>query len=152
MELSSPKNHPLIMAILLLASAGCATTQRLTPQQMAAIEARLNDQNPPEQLRPLYRTLFIEGEHNYVLNAMKLAGVAIRAGYYDDAKRVLDEAIARIQGISTGKQAAAARSTFKQESVKPFKGEPYEQVMAYFYRGLLYYRDGDYDNARACFR
>ncbi|MSR64242.1 MAG: hypothetical protein EXS18_00485 [Verrucomicrobiae bacterium] len=132
---------------------GCSTTEsRLTRQQSDAIEARLRDENPPDQLRPLYRALYTQGERNYVLNAMNLAGVAIRFGYYTDAGRVLDEAITRIGGISTGPQAAAARSTFKEEAVKPFKGEPYERVMVYFYRGLLYFRDAEYDNARACFR
>src|SRR6266545_4689284 len=31
-------------------------------------------------------------------------------------------------------------------------GEPYERAMAYFYRGLLYWKEGEPDNARACFR
>lgn len=148
-------HHTLLVVgvVILTFVTGCATTEpRLTQQQIDAIESRLRDENPPDQLRQLYRVLYTEGERNYVLNAMKLSGVAIRLGYYTDAKRVLDEAIARIQAISTGPQAAAARSTFKEEAVKPFKGEPYERVMAYFYRGLLYYRDGEYDNARACFR
>jgi hypothetical protein len=30
-----------------------------------------------------------------------------------------------------------------------FIGEPYERAMAYYYRGLLYWRDGEIDNARA---
>src|SRR5581483_4526465 len=30
--------------------------------------------------------------------------------------------------------------------------EPYERVMTYYYRGILYWRDGEPDNARACFR
>jgi tetratricopeptide (TPR) repeat protein len=143
----------LLAAVLLPLVAGCATTSgRLTAEERAAIEARLDALNPPDQLRPLYRILYLEGERNHVLNAMKLAGVAIRRGYPDDAKRVLDEAIVRIQAITVGPEAAAARRTFREEAVKPFKGEPYERVMVYFYRGLLYYRDGEYDNARACFR
>jgi tetratricopeptide (TPR) repeat protein len=140
------------VVIVALLVTGCATTPHWTPQQLAAVDARLNDENPPEQLRPLYRMLYLQGDWNYVLNAMKLSGVAIRLGYYDYAKHVLDEAIRRIEGITTGPQAAAARSTFKAEEVKPFKGEPYERAMVYFYRGLFYYRDGVYDNARACFR
>jgi hypothetical protein len=41
---------------------------------------------------------------------------------------------------------------FSAESSKTFIGEPYERVMAYYYRGILYWRDGEPDNARACFR
>ena len=32
------------------------------------------------------------------------------------------------------------------------RGEPYERAMAYYYRGLLYLRKGDYENARASFK
>src|SRR4030095_11816746 len=48
--------------------------------------------------------------------------------------------------------ARKARGYFHQESRKTFHGEPYERVMAYFYRGILYWMDGEPDNARACFR
>ena len=60
--------------------------------------------------------------------------------------------------LSTGalsgpnKEAAKARRLFRNESDKPFVGEPYERAMAYFYRGIIYWRDGEMDNARACFR
>jgi hypothetical protein len=45
-----------------------------------------------------------------------------------------------------------ARGLFTAEREKTFIGEPYERVMAFYYRGLLYWRDGQPDNARACFR
>ena len=35
---------------------------------------------------------------------------------------------------------------------KTFIGEPYERSMAYFYRGVIYWMDGELDNARACFK
>ena len=53
-----------------------------------------------------------------------------------------------------GKDADAkkARSYFHGEAKKTFIGEPYERSMAYIYRGILYWMDGEPDNARACFR
>ena len=48
--------------------------------------------------------------------------------------------------------ARRARGLFTAEREKTFIGEPYERVMAFYYRGLLYWRDGQPDNARACFR
>jgi hypothetical protein len=48
--------------------------------------------------------------------------------------------------------ARKARGYFHAESKKTFIGEPYERVMAYYYRGILYWMDGELDNARACFR
>ncbi len=78
---------------------------------------------------------------------------ALRRGDDAEAKARLDDAIARIGGIiANDEQAARARSLFSAEREKPFIGEPYERVMAYYYRGILYWRDGQPDNARACFR
>jgi tetratricopeptide (TPR) repeat protein len=92
-------------------------------------------------------------ERERVLYDYRQAAFALRAGDYDDAKAKLDDAIARIGGIITNDaDAARARSLFGSESTKTFIGEPYERVMAYYYRGILYWRDGERDNARACFR
>jgi hypothetical protein len=78
---------------------------------------------------------------------------ALRQGQHDEAKRLLDDAILSIGGIITDdKDAKRARSYFAAESKKMFIGEPYERVMAYYYRGILYWMDGEPDNARACFR
>ncbi len=88
-----------------------------------------------------------------VLWDYRIAASALRAGKYDEAGARLDDAIARIGGIITNDAAAKkARSYFTAESEKTFIGEPYERVMAFYYRGLLYWRDGQPDNARACFR
>ena len=88
-----------------------------------------------------------------VLFDYRHAATALRRGDYDAAKAKLDDAIAQIGGIITNDVAAArARSLFTSESNKTFLGEPYERVMAYYYRGILYWRDGEIDNARACFR
>src|SRR4051812_8891402 len=92
-------------------------------------------------------------ERDRVLFDYRIAATALRAGNFDEAKMKLDDAIARIGGIITNDaEAARARSLFTAESTKTFIGEPYERVMAYYYRGILYWRDGQPDNARACFR
>ena len=41
------------------------------------------------------------------------------------------------------KSARKARGYFHEESSKGFRGEPYERVMAYYYRGILYWMDGE---------
>lgn len=92
-------------------------------------------------------------ERDRVLFDYRAAATALRLGRDDEAKAKLDDAIARIGGIITNDAAATrARSLFSAESTKTFIGEPYERVMAYYYRGILYWRDGQPDNARACFR
>lgn len=99
------------------------------------------------------RRVAVSAERDRVLHDYRVAASALRAGDVDEAKARLDDAIARIGGIITNDaEAARARGLFSAESTKPFIGEPYERVMAYFYRGILYWRDGQPDNARACFR
>ncbi|MDB6094276.1 MAG: Tetratricopeptide 2 repeat protein [Verrucomicrobia bacterium] len=88
-----------------------------------------------------------------VLWDYRIAASALRAGNYDEAREKLDDAILRIGGIiANSDDAKKARGLFGSESGKTFIGEPYERVMAYYYRGLLYWRDGQPDNARACYR
>ncbi len=92
-------------------------------------------------------------ERDRVLLDYRAGAFALRRGDFAEAKTRFDDAIARIGGIITNDaDAARARSLFSPERTKPFIGEPYERVMAYYYRGLLYWRDGETDNARACFR
>lgn len=107
----------------------------------------------PEPLRPLYKSLFMGGERNAVLNFQRLGLAAMELGEWDHAERAFDKALIRIEAVyARNKQAEAARSLFKKESNKAFKGEPYERAMAYYYRGLLYLRKGDFENARAAFK
>ena len=92
-------------------------------------------------------------EKDRVLYDYRQAATALRTGNYAEAKVKLDDAIVRIGGIiSNDADAAKARTLFAAESSKTFIGEPYERVMAYYYRGILYWQDGEPDNARACFR
>lgn len=82
------------------------------------------------------------------------AGVAAMAeGKAVDAAGHFDAALASIEGMfANTENAAKARSLWYEEGAKDYKGEPYERAMAYYYRGLLYLTEGDYENARASFR
>jgi len=88
-----------------------------------------------------------------VLWAYRNGLTALRKGRNEEAKIQLDEALSIIGNVfGPDKSAKRSRNYFNEESKKNFIGEPYERVMAYFYRGLLYWMDGEADNARACFR
>ncbi|WP_085811426.1 hypothetical protein [Sphingomonas sp. TZW2008] len=107
----------------------------------------------PDAVRALYRALYVGGERNAVLNFERLGLAAFEAGLYKEAAWAFDQALSRIETVyADNKQAATARSIFHNEANKDFKGEPYERAMAYYYRGLIYLRDGDYGNARASFK
>jgi len=88
-----------------------------------------------------------------VLWEYRMAAAEMRRSRFADAKVNLDDALLTLGGIY-GKNADAqkARSLFSEEAKKTFIGEPYERVMANYYRGILYWMDGEPDNARACFR
>lgn len=88
-----------------------------------------------------------------VLWQYRMAAAAMHRGQYEEAEALLDEVLPKIGGIiASDKDAQKARSLFHGERKKTFIGEPYERVMAYYYRGILYWMDGELDNARACFR
>lgn len=88
-----------------------------------------------------------------VLWQCRTAASAMRRAQFDEAKRLLDDALLTMGSIAANDPSAKkSRSVFSEESKKTFRGEPYERVMAYYYRGILYWMDGEPDNARACFR
>lgn len=121
------------LCLLALALTGCATK----PQPRASA-------TPATPVVP---------EKDKVLWQYRNGLAALRKGNYAEAKSNLDAAIARVGNV-LGKDESArkARGYFKSESTKTFIGEPYERAMAYYYRGILYWMDGEPDNARACFR
>jgi hypothetical protein len=83
----------------------------------------------------------------------RIAATALRLGNFDEAKARLDDAILQGGGIiNNTADAAKARSLFHPEDTKTFIGEPYERIMDYYYRAMIYWRDGEPDNARACYR
>jgi len=88
-----------------------------------------------------------------VLWQYRTAATALRRGLYDEAALYFDAALDRVEGIfSIDKDSKDARRLFDAEAKKTFLGEPYERVMAYYYRGLLYWMVGDLGNARACYK
>ena len=132
--------QPVLLAAV-VAFAGCATTKKpavsLTGNLM--VDAPNAIANGPPRDRVLWE--------------YRLAAAAMRQGNYALAKQNLDDALLTLGGIY-GKDADAkkARGYFHAEAKKTFIGEPYERSMAYIYRGILYWMDGEPDNARACFR
>jgi tetratricopeptide (TPR) repeat protein len=149
--------HTAVLTAL-AAVGGCATEpQRVsTPVRNAptSIPASAERFASHQQfaLQPYFKALYIEGEHNAVLNFEYLGLAALENEEYETAAKAFDAAINRIETVyANNPSAQKAKSLFAEEKVKDFKGEPYERAMAYYYRGLLYTRAGDYQNARASF-
>jgi hypothetical protein len=138
--------------VLFIVLAACATgptqykTLALTAEQQQDVDSQ------PATLKPAFAKLYREGRRNEVLNHMEVGLSAYKLGYYQQAKRSFDAAIMNIGSVyADSSEAKKARSLWYEEGRKDFKGEPYERAMVYFYRGLLYLQDADYENARASF-
>lgn len=131
----------LAPAALVLALAGCATE----PQRQVLLTGDVMVDGP--------EAIAYGPPRDKVLWEYRTAAAAMRQAKFALAKQYLDDAIARVQGVyGPDSEARKSRGYFHAESKKTFIGEPYERSMAYIYRGILYWMDGEPDNARACFR
>lgn len=140
--LSLPRILAATLALVLLGLMGCATVPERAQPRLTGDP--IIDGNTLRAAAPV---------QDRVLWDYRIAASALRAGQPDEAKLRLDTALPLIGGIlANDADAKKARSLFSAESTKTFIGEPHERVMAYYYRGLLYWRDGQPDNARACYR
>ena len=143
-----------LFAAATLVLSGCVTTQE--HEHEAAVPPEVMQsflEDKPAEAHRLYGKVLTQGARNAVLNHMRAGLAAIELGAYDVAEGSFDRALLGIETIyADNPDAEAARSLWIKENRKDFKGEPYERAMAYYYRGLLYLREGDYENARASFR
>lgn len=136
-----------------LAARACRMAVALAAASLAA-HAQTSSQSAsvPAPLQP-YLDKVIKGDaRSRVLHEMELGLAALSLQEIDVARHAFDRAVSLIEVTHGGtEQAQRARSLWYEEGTKDFKGEPYERAMAYYYRGLIYLRDRDVDNARACF-
>ena len=137
----------LLAALLAAGIAGCSS-----PYQKGLPPSMVGRPLPPG-LQPLADRMAADGERNWVLHLTTMAVAALQFGDRETAKAALDEAILQIEVIyGDSDQARRARSLFYSEGSKIYKGDPHERSMTYFYRGVLYMQEAEWDNARACFR
>ncbi|HEY0966017.1 MAG TPA: hypothetical protein VGD88_01395 [Opitutaceae bacterium] len=141
----SAERWPRVLgATALLFLAGCATMP-LPPPVAYTGDALIDGK----------AQLAVAAPRDRVLWHYRVGATALRRGDSDEAARQLDDALTLTRGTLSAAgdaEPARARRMFRSEAEKPFVGEPYERVMAAFYRGLVYWRQGEPDNARALFR
>lgn len=144
-------NWNLLVLLLAVIMAGCSSGMeqvKVTPEQL---NAHLTDK--PKLLHSLYEKELVDGPRNEVLNNMQIGLAAMEINEWRLAEQAFDEALTGIEAVfANDERAENARGYWRKEGSKAFKGEPYERVMAYYYRGILYMRAGDFENARACFK
>lgn len=88
------------------------------------------------------------GNRHYILDKMRLTMTSLADGYPDSAELATNEMfeLLRTQGINEDKTVLAAVTV---ENVLIWKGEPFEQAMAFYYVALQKAMRGEWDNARA---
>jgi tetratricopeptide (TPR) repeat protein len=89
-------------------------------------------------------------EKNVVLADIHYAGATFVAGDYRDAQTALVSASKIMEDVAFGADRGQQAMAFKH-SIRVFKGEPYERAVAYTYLGFMFYRRGDFENARSAF-
>lgn len=135
------------ICMLFLASCGGGGGYGISPEDEAYITEK------PVELQGLYRRVISDRAENRVMHLVRAGLAAMELGYHDLARDTFDEALLTIEAVySDNPEAVAARNNFSPEDRKVFRGEPYERAMAYYYRGILYLMEEDYENARASFQ
>lgn len=146
----SPKQKPT--------ASNTWNVQRYVPKESQLLALfNVSDFAPSPDVCRLFLERTIEAE-KLPLNekAGRLADIGITAffnGCYIESARALDRAIP-IMGSFTSDPLLVAQiiSEKGSEQERIFKGEPHERAVVFLIRGLLYLTQGDFDNARACFK
>lgn len=141
----------VLVASMALSPLNCARQQRFEPPhskeqvlQSEIAEAEAIEANKKQAQDQLDQRL-------------RVASMALDAGRPDLARDTLINVTSWMAANEpekdfTKRAEKAVRLLGGKEQEKYFLGDPYEQLFAYFYLGLLDFQAGEYDNARASFR
>jgi tetratricopeptide (TPR) repeat protein len=89
-------------------------------------------------------------DRNYALDRMRLGLTTLADGYAPEIHSAWDQVYQILRKASLNKNMAVA-SIVLNEDLKIWKGEPFEQALAYHYVGLHYAMLGSWDNARTAY-
>lgn len=149
----TPLRFVAALVSLLLAAPPSNAAEDPAAESETAREVSACMKGVPAGLAPHWRAICEGEKRNLVLGHMHGGMAALAAEQLELAERSFDTALDGIETIfAETPEAEKARSVWHAESVKDFKGEPFERMMAYYYRGLLYLARGDWDNAQASFQ
>lgn len=126
---------------------GCATTER---HPMTAFYQYDYDYAVKGFRAEVGRVQKEKEDRNIVLANLNYAGAAVEGGAYSSALDGLGAAAKLMEDVEYGAQRGQASMVLAHD-MRVYKGEPYERALAYSYMGVIYFRRGDYENARAAF-
>lgn len=90
-------------------------------------------------------------DRNFALDRMRLGLVTLADGYAPQVHSAWDQVYQILRKASLNKNAAIS-NVLLNEDLKIWKGEPFEQALAYHYVGLHYAMQGSWDNARTAYQ
>lgn len=141
-----------VLGLLLLSSWGAQASEREPAAPTSKAQALQREQQRVDRAQQSRK------EKDDVIDLqLRLASMALDAGDRTLAREVLMQVTQQLSDMLTDKnfQRAERRSVQTlggQESEKYFLGEPYEQLFAFLYLGVLDFQAGDYEFARSSFR
>jgi hypothetical protein len=134
-------------ALSLVVLGGC--TSKATRQGQGAIRSYYNGDfvGAAGALRPLAD----ETNEDFVLNNVRLGSVALTNYTFDEAEAAFLKAYEVMNSVGVNNGGRTLGAVMVSESLRVWKGQPFDRAMVNFYLGLIYYARRDYDNARAAF-
>ena len=120
-----------------------------TPQSRRAVQAFLLGE--PVSAQRQFTAMAQKPDQNYVLNNLRLGASALAAHDFDEAEAALVRAYEVLNATRVNDPGRRAAAVLFDEKIKIWRGEPYERAVANLYLGLIYYEQGDYQNARGAF-
>lgn len=133
----------LSCAIVGLGLVGCESAPRNLQAVRAYYEYEFTDAR--EALRG---DAYTQNDEQVLLNNLRLGMAALADGDADEAERALGTAFDLLSTAGLNRDRTTA-AVWVHEGVRIWKGEPFEQALAYYYVAALYAAMGDWENMRA---
>jgi len=130
----------LILPLLLLLNA-CSV--HLPPAGVAAY----NQCNYDKAIETFAKTK--KKEKDALLYDLAILSAAVHGGNTEEVKKMGLKAQQKMWGYEGVGRGTA--SLISSEALRIYKGEPFEKSMASMYLGIVYFNEGDYENAKAAF-
>jgi hypothetical protein len=134
---------PFMLAASCLTGIGCQSA----PPNLEAVRAYYNYDFTTAR-EALRADAYTRNDEQVLLNHLRLGIASLADGDLDEAERALNNAFDLLStaGLNEDRTTAAV---LVHEGVRIWKGEPFEQALAYHYVATLYALRGDWENARA---
>lgn len=88
---------------------------------------------------------------DYAYHRLFLGSIAFTAGKYEEANEALRQAL-RVMERYGEDPSGESIAIIGNEASKTYKGDPYENMMAWYYRGMAFYFAGKYNEALISFK